>query len=450
VSPPFDNLYQRLTLYVGAALIGFIVLGAASFALIASWELRGYSSAKDSPLATEAAATLASGGETALRDWLARQERERQAIAIYVLDQDSRDLLGRDLPAQLAGFVRGSVVAPPQSQGDNLLPVRLAPQLVGPDGRLLTLLILPRNISFWGSPATLAGLLVAALLVTGVVAWLIARAVSRPLRELQYAARELASGHTAARVPEAIARRNDELGALAADFNRMARQLDVLISGREQLMQELSHELRGPLARLQAALALSGERRQPDPAQRAQIESEIQRMDDVIGELLRYSRLNSVGTGERRLLRLDRLLTEIVAAEQVEAQAAGCELALDCDRELMMVGDRELLRRGFENIVRNAIRYAPAGSRVDIEAKRGARLIHARVSDRGPGVDQGMLEKIFEPFTRAPDSVTQPGTGLGLAIARRVFELHEGRVHASLRDGGGLCVSAELPAAQLT
>lgn len=450
MSPPFDNLYQRLTLYVGAALIAFILLGAASFALIASWELRGYSSAKDSPLAAEAAATLAAGGRGALRDWLARQERDQEAIAIYVLDQESRDLLGRELPAQLAGFVRGSVVARPDPQGDNLLPVRLAPQLVDTDGRLLTLLILPRNISFWGSPATLAGLLIAALLVTGVVAWLIARGVSRPLRELQYAARELASGHTAARVPGAIAARRDELGALAADFNRMAGQLDVLISGREQLMQELSHELRGPLARLQAALALSGERRQPDPAQRAQIESEIQRMDDVIGELLRYSRLNSVGTGERRLLRLDRLLAEIVAAEQVEAQAAGCELNLDCDGDLTLVGDRELLRRGFENILRNAIRHAPAGSRIDIEGQRRAQTLYASVRDRGPGVGPDMLEKIFEPFTRAPDSSTQLGTGLGLAIARRVFELHEGRVHARLRDGGGLCVTAELPAAQLT
>jgi two-component system sensor histidine kinase CpxA len=450
MSPPFDNLYQRLTLYVGAALIAFILLGAASFALIASWELRGYSSAKDSPLATEAAATLASGGEAALRDWLATQERERDAIAIYVLDQDSRDLLGRELPAPLVGFVRNSVIARPASPDDNLLPVRLAPQLVGPDGRLLTLLILPRNISFWGSPATLAGLLLAALLVTGVVAWLIARAVSRPLRELQNAARELASGHTAARVPDAIARRNDELGALAVDFNRMAGQLDVLISGREQLMQELSHELRGPLARLQAALALSGERRQPDPVQRAQIESEIQRMDGVIGDLLRYSRLNSVGAGERRLLRLDRLLDEIVAAEQVEAQAAGCELGLECERDLTLVGDRELLRRGFENIVRNAIRYAPAGTRVDIQGYRDARMICTSVRDRGPGVDKNLLEKIFEPFTRAPGGSTQSGTGLGLAIARRVFELHDGRVHASLRVGGGLCVTAELPAAQLT
>jgi two-component system OmpR family sensor kinase len=450
VSPLFGSLYQRLTLYVGAALIGFIVLGAASFALIASWELRGYSNAKDSPLATEAAATLAAGGEPALRDWLARQERERSAVAIYVLDQNSRDLLGRELPAQLAGFVRDSVVARPDTQDDNLLPVRLAPQLVAPDGSLLTLLILPRNISFWGSPATLAGLVLAALLVTGVVAWLIARAVSRPLRELQYAARELASGHTGARVPEAIARRNDELGALAADFNRMAGQLDVLITGREQLMQELSHELRGPLARLQAALALSGERRAADPAQRAQIESEIQRMDAVIGDLLRYSRLNSVGAGERRLLRLDRLLNEIVDAEQVEARAAGCELALDCEQNLTLVGDRELLRRGFENILRNAIRYAPPGTRVDVEGRRDGQMIHARVRDRGPGVEQHMLEKIFEPFIRAPDPGTETGTGLGLAIARRVFELHQGRVQASLREDGGLCVTAELPQAELT
>ena len=242
----------------------------------------------------------------------------------------------------------------PEQAADNYRPVRLAPQLIGPDGAAYAFLVLPNQIKLWGSAATAFGLALVALLVIASVAWLIARTVGRPIARLQVAVRELARGRIEARVPESIAARRDELGALAADFNTMAAQLQELLSGRERLMAELSHELRSPLARLQAATALAAQRPGANPADFRRVEQEINRMDRVIGDLLRYARLGAAGTMARRLVRLDALIGELCRDEELEARSRSCELEVRSARDLLVIGDPELLRSAFENILRNA------------------------------------------------------------------------------------------------
>jgi len=259
--------------------------------------------------------------------------------------------------------------------------------------------------------------------------------------------RELASGHVEARAPLSLTARRDELGALAVDFNQMAEQIAALLASRQRLTSEMSHELRSPLARLQAALALAAHRGSMAEADLARIEREIGRMDQVITDLLRHSRLDAAAPMQRRLTRLDALLGQIVHDEEIEASAHGNRLALDCQRDLLVIGDPELLRSGFENLLRNAIRYAPPGTAVEVTAKGSASGHQILIEDRGPGVPEAMLEKIFEPYVRVADQTT--GTGLGLAIARRVFAAHGGSISASPRIGGGLRVAVELPAAQL-
>jgi signal transduction histidine kinase len=356
------------------------------------------------------------------------------------------------LPAELEGFVRQSVAPDPRdSVQDNYLEVRLTPQLVAPDGERFSFLLLPKSITVWGSTATRLGLIAAALVVAGVVALLIARTIGRPIREMQLVVRELASGDVGARVPAAIAKRTDELGSLAADFNTMAGRLEQLISGREQLFQEMSHELRSPLARLQAALALASHRESLTEAESARIEAEIGLMNRTIGEMLRFSSLEAGGTSPPRLLRLGKLLRELVDTEQIEAAAKSCQLDLDTQRELTVVGDPDLLRSGFENVLRNAIRHAPPDSCVEVNARRTADALRVEIRDRGPGVTAEDMERIFEPFFRAASTADQSsGSGLGLAIARRVFEAHSGRIWATARQGGGLTVTIELPAAEMS
>jgi signal transduction histidine kinase len=441
-----------MVLYIGAALVAFSLIGAVSVFLIASYELRGYVAARQSPLAREAAAELARGGRPALEAWLGERGVTQPDVTIYVLDERSRDLLGRPLPATLAGFVRDSVVAGPRDgDTDNYRGVRLTPQLVAPDGERLSFLVLPKRITLWGSTATRLGLAAVALLVAGVVAWLIARAFGRPIRELQQAVRELASGHVNARVPSPIAARADELGSLAADFNAMAGRIEQLISGREQLFQEMSHELRSPLARLQAALALAGHNQSLTAAERERMETEIGRMNQTIGEMLRFSRLEAGQASPRRLVRLRKLLSELVNTEEIEAAAKGCRLQLQAERQMTVVGDPELLRSGFENVLRNAIRHAPPDSAVEIRARRDGSDFLVEVSDRGPGVAPEYLERIFEPFFRAPaTAATTSGSGLGLAIARRVFATHDGEIAAAERPGGGLVMTVRLKSAEMS
>jgi two-component system, OmpR family, sensor kinase len=289
---------------------------------------------------------------------------------------------------------------------------------------------------------------VAALLVTGSVAWLIARTIASPVARLQLAVRELARGRVDTRVPASITKRRDELGALALDFNSMATQLQELLAGREQLMAELSHELRSPLARLQAATALAAQRPGAHSADAARVELEIQRIDRVIRDLLRYSRLGAVGAVSRSLVRIDAVIRELVSDEELEARARGCDIRVGAVPELLVVGDAELLRSAFENILRNAIRHAPAGSRIEVGAVLVADQIHVTIADGGPGVPAHLLQQIFEPYFRVPGTAGGgDGTGLGLAITRRVVEAHGGGVLARPGAQGGLCVEVRLPTA---
>jgi two-component system OmpR family sensor kinase len=448
---PYPRLYFRMAVYIGATLIAFILVSAVILVMIATYELQGYVETRQSALGYDAARVLQEGGRDALENWLENEAEVPADVSVFILSRDSEDILGRTLPIEYANFVRNSVIGVTEEPGSNFRPLRLAPELIGPDGQIYSFLVLPNSFHLWGSLAAYAGVIAVALIVIGSVAWLIAGAFGRPIGELQIAVRQLASGQIDARVPAAISNRRDELGALAADFNTMATQLQSLIDSREQLMQEMSHELRSPLARLQASLALASHRNSFGAKERAQIDAEVQSIDRTIGEMLRFSRLDAPGIIARKLLRIDRLLTELVGTEDVEARAQGCEIKLESDRQLTAMGDPDVLRSGFENILRNAIRFSPEGSTIDITARTHDGKIIVQIADRGPGVSEQYLEKLFEPFFRVNSGANDPsGTGLGLAIAQRVFKVHGGTVDAKLRTGGGLVFTIELPAAALT
>jgi two-component system sensor histidine kinase CpxA len=143
------------------------------------------------------------------------------------------------------------------------------------------------------------------------------------------------------------------------------------------------------------------------------------------------------------------LLANIVADVGIEADAHGCSVALEAGPPLEVNGDPELLRSAMENVIRNAVRYAPAGSKVDIDAQRGAgRRIEVVVRDSGPGVPEKDLELIFEPFYRidAARNRAVGGDGLGLAIAARAIAIHGGTIQARNQGTGGLAVHLSLPA----
>jgi len=443
----YPALYIRMALYIGAALTAFILIGALAFASIAAWELTGYLETRNSEIGREAAQAVKTGGLPELKQWLQSEAATSPDTGIYILNSEGADILGRPVPDIYQEFVASSIVGS-HDQEDNFRPVRLTSEIVAPDDSVYSVFIFPSNITLFGNLATALALIAVALLVIASVAWLIAGRIGKPIGELQRAVRNLADGDIDTRVPESIARRPDELGQLAGDFNAMAEHLNQLIKGREQLMRELSHELRSPLTRLQAALALAAARNQLGKDEQRRIENEIAQMNKVIGEILRYSALDSAISMKIRLVRIDRLLRRLVEVEEIEARSAGCSIELDSERNLEVAGDPELLNSALENILRNAIRYAPAGSVVSLQALRDGGDICVTIRDRGPGVDEDQLERIFEPYVR--NGGDSGGTGLGLAIVQRVIERHGGSVYAECAAEGGLTMTARIPTADFS
>jgi two-component system sensor histidine kinase CpxA len=451
--PPGSPLYWRLFLTVAAAIVLFIALALATIAVLASHELEGYVHARQSPLGRKAADALTAGGIDGLRTWLERGDTGIPGdVTVYVVAPDGSEIRGRELPGWAARTMRAIAAHGPEPHPDNYRPTILAPQLIGRDGEVLSMFVMPRNVGPLGSGTTTLALLAIALLVIAAAAWLVARALTRPIMELQLAVRGLASGQVDARVPGRIARRADELGALATDFNAMAERLATLLEYRQRLLRDVSHELRSPLTRLQAATVLSAHREGVSALDRERIDREIRRMDVLIGDILRYSRLDDTASMTRRLVRTEDLLREIAQDAEVEAARSGVRLQLQVASDLYVVGDPDLLHSAFENLVRNAIRHSPADGLVEVTAVAGED-IHVEILDSGPGVPEQFLERIFEPWFRVPRPGVAggpTGTGLGLAIARRVFTLHGGRVLARRRPAGGLVLEVRLPAAQVS
>jgi signal transduction histidine kinase len=234
----------------------------------------------------------------------------------------------------------------------------------------------------------------------------------------------------------------------------MAERLRQLIEGKQQLLRDVSHELRSPLARLQLALSLA--RRDPGATERhlARAGLEADRLEQLIARTLQLVRL------ERPLQQLERsevdigeLLRGIASEVAIEADAQGCTVVVEAHGGLQLPADRELLRSAFENVIRNAVRYSPVGAGVSIAARRSASAggaIEVVVRDEGPGVPEKDLALIFEPFYRvdtAREHRSAGGEGLGLAIAARAISVHGGRIFAANAPGGGLAVSFSLPTA---
>jgi two-component system, OmpR family, sensor histidine kinase CpxA len=282
-----------------------------------------------------------------------------------------------------------------------------------------------------------------ALFVSGVICYLLTRYLTAPILRLRTAARQLAQGELTARVTD-MKPRHDEIGELVRDFNFMAGRIEALVTSQRQLISDISHELRSPLARVNAILGLARQRLGPNVLF-DRIERDTERLNEMIGRLLTLARLDMTSVSpELRRTDLEALVSDIVADAQWEAGERNCRVDLVCDCDCYVDANPDLLRSAVENIIRNAIRYTAAGTTVDVrlDCCKGDHgdLAVMRVRDRGPGVPSGELANIFRPFYRVADARDRQsgGVGLGLAIAERVARLHGGSIHAENRTAGGL------------
>jgi two-component system sensor histidine kinase CpxA len=280
---------------------------------------------------------------------------------------------------------------------------------------------------------------------TVVFCYILAVQMASPLRNLQQTVERFGGGDLGVR---AATKRRDEFGKLARAFNEMADRIETLLTAERRLLQDVSHELRSPLARLRFAVELA--RTSPDPDRAMdRIQKEVDRLATLVSELLQVTRAE--GDPESRNveeLSLSGLLRDVVDDNRVEAEAHACHIALTKSDEVLVRGDRELLRRAIENVLRNAIRYAPPASTVDLalDNKNGAAVIQVR--DRGPGVPEEALSSLFKPFFRVEADRNRNsggGVGLGLSIAERAVAMHKGGIRARNAQPG-LLVEIEVPA----
>jgi len=288
-------------------------------------------------------------------------------------------------------------------------------------------------------------------LITGTVmsalfSWFLSSYLVAPLMKLREAMGKVARGRFDTRVKPDMGRRRDEIVDLAEDCDRMANQLKVMADSQQQLLHDISHELRSPLTRMSAAIGLlRQEPTQLDMLER--IERESERMDSLIEELLTLARMQSdVESLTRDQVDVISLLAAIVEDAEFEAGLKQCRVRLQAPGSFVAQVDSELLYRAFENVIRNAVRHTAVGTDVVVVANVQAQplCLMVNVIDQGPGVDEACLQRIFQPFERGPENAAQ-GFGLGLAIALRAIEMHGGQIAARNRPGGGLVVDVLLP-----
>jgi two-component system sensor histidine kinase CpxA len=246
--------------------------------------------------------------------------------------------------------------------------------------------------------------------------------------------------------------RRDEVADLARDFDQMAERLQRLIGAQQQLLSDVSHELRSPLARLQVALGLARQRDDDQAnAELDRIEREADRLNELIGQLLSLTRVESdTLLSHSEPVDLVALLTEIAESTNFEVRALNCQVRIVNSVAATVEANEPLLRSALENVVRNAAKYTGANSSVDIALQHDpeqAGWLLIQVCDHGPGVPENMLTRLFEPFVRVSSARDRNsgGYGLGLAIAKRAIHLHGGEIFASNDSDGGLNVNIRLP-----
>jgi two-component system, OmpR family, sensor histidine kinase CpxA len=293
-------------------------------------------------------------------------------------------------------------------------------------------------------------------LVSGFICYLLTRYLTAPILRLREASKRLAQGDFSTRASAGMENRRDELGALVHDFNGMAIRIEELVSRQRQLIYDISHELRSPLARLNVALDLGRQRKGDDPAF-DHMEQDLDCLNEMIGRLLTVAKLDTA-TAAIPMTQVDltELASQIVRSADFELQQQNGAVQLSSKEQYFVQGNAELLHSAIENVVRNAIRYTGEGNSVAVDmtevrmANAGAvAFVRLLVRDYGQGVPESELVNIFVPFYRVADDRNRQsgGTGLGLAIADRIVRIHGGTIQARNAAPHGLEIEILLPQA---
>ena len=283
-------------------------------------------------------------------------------------------------------------------------------------------------------------------LVSAPAAILLAGHLTRPLRIVNTALRRLALGKLGTRIGEDLQGAGPSLSDLGVSFDLAANRLQTLAEGRQRLFHDISHEIRSPLARLRAALELISVAPARQEQMQAQMEKDIDRLDSHIEEILVLARSEAEpDTGQHQPLNLSDLIEPILSDAELEGRQKAITISYDAPENLPVSGEANLLHRAIENVIRNALKFAPAGSTIRVVGKDLSDKIELCVADEGPGVDKGDLQRIFDPFVRVGTNNRLHGGGLGLTITARAVSAHGGTISAERGTPSGLVIRLYLP-----
>lgn len=362
-------------------------------------------------------------------------------LQIYVLAPDGKDILGRSLPRRVSRLAGGQSAAVEglHLRDDGLQGYRV----IGDEG----MFVLGRALV---KPGGRTALVLTAIVVSIASALMLSHFIVTPLTRLQAAGRRIAEGDLSVRVAPSIGKRSDEIATLLHNFDRMTERVNVLLESRHQLLRDVSHELRSPLARLQALLSISRQKGAAlEPAHLDRMEYELERLDTLIGEILTFTRLEATEDLKLQATDLVDLVENIIDDASLEAQPAGKLLRLLAPERCMIQLDNSLMQPAIENVIRNAVRHTADNSEVLVTIETEDTQVRIIVEDQGPGIPEAQLSRIFEPFYRIGEGrETSSGTGgIGLAISERGIRLHGGSISASNRQTTGLRMLITLPRA---
>ena len=388
----------------------------------------------------ELVGTYEQQGPDAAQNWLEQQQQEHRLRAELFDSQGVR-------------LIQGTLPTLPRREADSPRSSEQRPR----HGRLFQLAWDSEQTSYqlllhipglelfrWQrTPFAMISNITMAMLLLALISLLLSRYLTAPLQKLGLAAEELAKGRFDASALGRIGRRRDEIGQLSQRFQSMADQVQSLLNSQTQLMRDISHELRSPLARLRIGLAL-GEKQgmAADDPLWERLDRECSRLDSLIGDILTLSRLDARDIPASSF-DLDKLVAD--AVEDARFMADSQHLSIQGSTHCQLHGWSDQLYSALDNLLRNALRFSPEDGEIRISLSAQTKGCQVEITDQGPGVPADWLPRLGEPFARVPGQPADSGHGLGLAIARRAVARHGGSLTFSQAENGGLRACIQLP-----
>lgn len=451
----FRTLYAKIFAWFWLTLtVGSLLVLAVTFTTGTQLLGRRWMRLTQDMYARSAVDFYVSGGRPALERYLDTL-RTGSGLNACLLDGPTRKPLGGTLPPHVDEVLSATAAADASSFRLGFVWTAASP--VWDQGHLYYFVIEVRPLRGFLDGRTFSAPLVGRLslvfAVAGIFSFFLARHIIAPVRAMQTAAQELAAGNLRSRVLPAIGPREDELADMARSFDQMADRIQMLIQRRQEMLADISHELRSPLTRVSVSLELL-RRGEMDVIDK--MESDLDQMNAMIGQILLLTRLDL--QPEQRayaLVDLVPIVRSIAADAEFEIQYNDKRVTVEAPPACMVRGDANLLRSCIENVVRNAAHYTARGTAVEIALRSVPHAGHPAqceviVQDHGPGVPETALPFLFDPFFRVSESrdLREGGTGLGLSISHRIAALHQGTISAANRsDQRGLAVRLRLPLA---